>query len=742
MNHSFTEDKEEQKKREKGSSTDLEQRVTLQTKELAALNAIAAAVSQSLDLNDVLNSALDKTLEVMEIEAGGIYLLDEATGVLDIVAQQGFESDFVTGIDKLKLGEGFSGRVAQSGKPLLVRNVSTDPRLTRMVVRDAGLRSAAIFPLSSKGKVLGTFFTIARSDREFSKQDVQLLTSIGHQIGVAIENARLHEDTKNQLAQLTALQETASAVASTLELNQLLNLIIQQATNLLKANGGMLNLVDWGERKDEVVSAAGSVALTLGFSSALDDSLSGWATLHNQPIITNEVQCDSRVDPTAQSYILEKDIQSAAVAPLAIKDQVAGTLVVVGTRGGKGKFNQADLDLLVAFANQAAIAIENARLFEQAQQRMRELEALYRADAELYRHLSLDDVLQALVDISVDILKADKSSLLVWDEGRERLVARAARGFSPETMALLSFSRGEGTFGHVVTTGEPVIVDDALTDPRRKDERPEVVQAAILLEGIRSFMHLPIKIGDDVFGVFSAIYTSPQTFGEDDLRLFTALAGRAALAIENARLFEQSQQVAALGERNRLARELHDSVKQQALAASFQLGTAITLFECDPQNAKKHLLEADNLVDVIRKELTDLILELRPRAMDGKNIAETIHDYAVEWAHQSGIKVHVDVLEPTGMSLEVKQALFRILQESLANVARHSSAECVDVILRVDEDIQFIVKDDGQGFDTQMDHDGMGLQSMRERAEFLDGSFTIETASREGTCILVTFPVN
>jgi GAF domain-containing protein/anti-sigma regulatory factor (Ser/Thr protein kinase) len=741
MNHSLAEEKREQIKRDKGTSTDLEQKVAAQTKELAALNAIAAAVSQSLDLNDVLNNALDKTLEVMETEAGGIYLLDERTGVLNIVVQRGFEPDFVAGIDKLKLGEGFSGHVAKSGQPLLVRDISTDPHFTRMVVQAAGLRSAAIIPLSSKGKVLGTFFTIARSDREFSEQDVQLLTSIGHQIGVAIENTRLYEDTKNQLAQLTTLQETISAVVSTLELDQLLNLIIQQATNLLQADGGMINLVDWEERTDEVVSATGEVALTLGFSSPLDDSLSGWVTIHNQPIITNEVQSDSRVDPTAQSYILEKNIKSAAVAPLAIKDQVVGTLVVVGTRDGKKEFDQPGLDLLVTFANHAAIAIENARLYEQAQQRMRELEALYRADEELYRHLSLDDVLQALVDIGVDILKADKSSLMVWDEMCERFVARVARGFSPETMALLSFARGEGTFGHVAATGEPVIVNDAFNDPRRKDERPEVVQAALFSEGIRSFMHLPIKIGDEVFGVFSAIFTTPRTFGEDDLRRFTAIAERAALAIENARLYEHAQQVATLEERNRLARELHDSVKQQALAASFQLGTAITLFDGDSQTAKKHLLMADNLVDAIRKELTDLILELRPQMDERKDVAETLNDYAVEWAHQSGIEVHVDVQESTRLALEVKQALFRILQESLANVARHSSAECVDVVLRVDDDIQLIIKDDGQGFDARREHSGMGLQSMKERAESLDGTFTVESEPGEGTRVSVTLPV-
>jgi NarL family two-component system sensor histidine kinase LiaS len=207
-------------------------------------------------------------------------------------------------------------------------------------------------------------------------------------------------------------------------------------------------------------------------------------------------------------------------------------------------------------------------------------------------------------------------------------------------------------------------------------------------------------------------------------------------------LLKRRQEMAVSEERNRLARDLHDSAKQQALAASFQMGTALTLFERDAQTAKSHLVEADRLVDSVRKELTDLIHELRPQAMNGKDLAETLKDYAIEWAHQSGIEVNLEVQEPSGLSLEVKQALFRILQESLANIARHSSAEFVDVVLRVDEVIQLVVKDDGQGFDTQVEHAGMGLQSMRERAESLAGSFKIDSIPGEGTCVSVTFPIN
>jgi GAF domain-containing protein len=661
--------------------------------------------------------------------------------VLNLVAQRGFDRDFVKGIDKLKLGEGFSGHVALSNEPLLIADVAADPRLTREVVREAGLKSAAIFPLSSKGKVLGTFFTIVRETREFSDQDIQLLTAIGQHIGVAIENARLYEDAKNQLAQRTALQETTSAIASTLELNDLLNLIIQHATALLQADGGMINLVNWESRRDEVVAATGSATLTLGYGSSLDNSLSGWATLHNQPTISNDVRSDNRVDPTAHAYIKEKDMRSAAVAPLAFKDQVIGTLVVAATQGGKEMFHQSDLDLLVAFANQAAIAIENARLYEQAQERMRELEALHRADTELYQHLSLDEVLNTLVDIGVDILKADKSSLVVWDENQQRLVARVVRGFSPETQKLLSFSRDEGTFGHVFITGEPVIVEDALGDPRKEFERPEVVQATTEQEGIRSFMHLPIKIGDEVFGVFSAIFTTPQTFGEDDLRRFTALAGRAALAIENARLYEQARHVAVLEERNRLARELHDSVKQKALAASFQIGTALALFERNSQSAKTHLEEAENLVDSVRTELTDLILELRPQALDDRSLDEILREYALDWSQQNQKEVNLQLEAAPEVSLDVKQTLLRILQESLANVARHSEAKCVSITLSADAvSVILLVKDDGVGFDQDQAQIGLGLQFMRERAETLDGRFQITSSPGEGASISAAIP--
>jgi NarL family two-component system sensor histidine kinase LiaS len=208
-------------------------------------------------------------------------------------------------------------------------------------------------------------------------------------------------------------------------------------------------------------------------------------------------------------------------------------------------------------------------------------------------------------------------------------------------------------------------------------------------------------------------------------------------------LLTQRQAMAVSEERNRLARDLHDSAKQQALAASFQLGTAITLFEREPQAAREHLAEADALVDAVRKELTDLIHELRPPAMDGQNLADVLKEYAIDWAHRSEIAIEVNVDAQDPLSLEIEQTLYRIAQEALANVARHSAASHVDLLLSDGPGVVTMeIADDGCGFDPGGEHTGMGLLSMRERTEALNGEVVIESEPGRGTRISVTLPVD
>jgi len=225
----------------------------------------------------------------------------------------------------------------------------------------------------------------------------------------------------------------------------------------------------------------------------------------------------------------------------------------------------------------------------------------------------------------------------------------------------------------------------------------------------------------------------------DEITSFTQHLNNMAKQLQN--LLRRRQEMAISEERNRLARDLHDSAKQQALAASFELGTALTLFDRDAENARKHLVEAEMLVDSVRKELTNLVDELRPQPIEGEDFSDFLKEYAIEWSHRSGIELKIDIEKDEKLSLETREILFRIAQEAMANIARHSSANNTDLSLEYGTSkVTMIVKDDGCGFDTSLPQNGIGLRSMRERAEAVGGMFIIESVVNHGTKISVTLP--
>ena len=589
----------------------------------------------------------------------------------------------------------------------------------------------------------------------------------------------------------------------------------------------------------------------------------------------------------------------------------AGALLMVGIIFGASRLrvkriqaHNRDLEKLIGERTRSL----EARTLE-AEQNRQELDALYRAEEKMYRHVHLDEVLQALVDVTVGNLQADKSAVLAWDERREQWVIRVARGFSPEAMAIISFARGEGIIGYVTESGEGIILEDVATDPQRQNERPENVQA-LLDEGIQSLIYLPIKIGDEVFGIFNVSFVRAHAFGQDEQKLFTALVKRAALAIENARLFDaeqrrveqfrviaevshrftltldindllnqvvrliqqtfnyyhvgigliegqeivyrvgagglwdnmqfkykpgrlrlgqeglsgwvgahgepllvqdvshdpryvwmegsqtrsemvvpitvkeetigvldvqsdelnafderdliviqslanqvgaaienarlyiQAKDLAIMEERSRLARDLHDSAKQKAFAALAQLGAAGSHLKNDPSDAKGHLTEAENLVYEVIQELTFLIQEMYPLALKEKGLVTVLREYIFEWENRNNIKVDLKVEGAQQLSLQVEQTLYRISQEALANIARHSQASKVEISVCYKADcVELVVSDNGKGFDvTKKTQNGLGLISMRERVKTIGGSIAIESSPGTGTRVSVSVP--
>jgi PAS domain S-box-containing protein len=181
--------------------------VQREQKRLTALNRISSTVSESLELGTVLSNALDNVVDVMQADVAWIFLLDEKRDELSLAAQRGSEEELSRGLDRLKLGEGFNGRVAQTGQPLFVEDASKDPRLTREVVSKFQLHSTLIVPISSKKKVNGTLCIAMHRYRQYEPDEVALLTAMGNQIGVAVENAHLYQQQQVTAQQLRISEE-------------------------------------------------------------------------------------------------------------------------------------------------------------------------------------------------------------------------------------------------------------------------------------------------------------------------------------------------------------------------------------------------------------------------------------------------------------------------------------------------------------------------------------------------------
>jgi nitrate/nitrite-specific signal transduction histidine kinase len=418
-------------------------------------------------------------------------------------------------------------------------------------------------------------------------------------------------------------------------------------------------------------------------------------------------------------------------------------LIIAAQQVALGNFDQSinadtgdEIEELAEQFNKMASELHESytQLEQRVADRTQELEALYQADEELYRHLNLNQVLQALMDVSVDILHADKSAIMVWDEGSSRLVHQASRGFSQETINQLIFAKNEGLIGTVVQTGESAIIEDTWANPYITSRITEP-------EGIRSFMHVPIKIKGRIFGVFNVNYLKPRAFGGIEQRLFTALAQRASLAIENAQLYEQAQLVAAVEERQRLARELHDAVTQSLFSASLIAEVLTRLWEKNPEEGRRRLDELRNLTRGALAEMRTLLLELRPAALMEAEVQELFRHLCDAFSGRALIPVEYSIETGCPMPDDIKVAYYRIAQETLNNVAKHAQATQVKLKLCCLEDqVLMEIEDDGRGFDpSDVPPDHLGLGIMRERADQIGAEMSLSTVFGHGTKVTVSW---
>jgi nitrate/nitrite-specific signal transduction histidine kinase len=706
----------------------LEQRVADRTKELSALYAVASVVNRSLDLKKILEGALQKTIEVTGIETGGIYLLDHESGNLKITVHCGVSDRFIAGVDNLAVGEGFSGRVFQQGKPIVVNDVAADPRLTRSVVREEGYHSVAIVPLSSRAKIHGTLFLLTKTSRTFSEQDIELVSSIGQQIGGAIENARLLEAEARRTEQFRVISEVGSQITSILELDALLDQMARLIYETFDYYLVEIGLIE-GE---ELVFKSGVGGEWVGefreFRLPLDEkSLTGWAALHSSPAMIPDVAVDPRY-----TRVSSVETKSELVLPLQVKNTVIGVLNVESDR--LSAFNEGDLAVLQLFAAQASIAIDNARLLEREMRRADQFQVLSKVGSQITSILDVDN----LLDTIARSIKETFGYYLITIgliEG-EDLVFRAGLKTKADNPVFIppQIKVGEqGITAWVAANGRPLLVNDVTKDDRYLiyDEASET----------RAELAVPLMTASGVIGVLNVESNRVNAFDESDLTVLQTLAQQAAIAIENARLYERARELAVIDERNRLARDLHDSVTQTLFSSSLIAEVLPRLWHRDHEEGIRRLEELRLLSRGALAEMRTLLLELRPATLIEADIEDLLAQLAEVAKTRGQVPVEVEVTGEYPLPDDVKINLYHIAQEAMNNIVKHAEAERIQVHLDLDaEAVTLTVIDNGIGFDpaeNQPEH--LGLEIMRERADAIGGKLIVKSESGAGTKITCTW---
>ncbi len=710
----------------------LEQQVAERAKELAALNTIAVTVSQYLDLDQVLNNALDVTLQVMGIEAGGIYLLDEKADLLVVRALRGFSAKFAAAIDGLRVGEGYSGRVIQTGKPIIVKDISQDERLSRVAEWKKDVHSMAIIPLSSKGKTLGVMFVATEGTCELVDSEFQLLISIGRQIGVAVDNARLFKAEQRRAEQFRLIGEVSRHIISILDVDQLLEEIVRQVNDILGYYLVGIGLVEG----DEIVARTGigpywengqrePVRLKIG-----QEGITGWVAATGECLLVPDVT----KEPHYYHVPEITETRSELAVPLRVKEQVIGVLDVQSRR--LAAFDEGDVVVLQSLADQAAMAIENARLFAIEQRRADQFRAINQVGRRITSILDTDELLSQMVELIREMLGYPIVGIGLV-EGDE-LVFRAGvapRGKLPVDVRI---KVGTGVTGWVAVSGESFLVPDVSLEP--KFVSPVPVSS-------RSELAVPMKTKDAVIGVLNVESENLNAFDESDRIVLESLANQAAVAIENARLYEQARLLAVLEERHRLARDLHDSVTQALYGVTlYSEAAAGQLALKNLDRAAAHLRVLRNTAQEALAEMRLLIYELRPPVLEEDGLVAALQARLLAVEGRVGLQTRLKVEGEGRLPSEIEEGLYRIAQEALNNALKHAQAHNISVCLRFAPqggDVSLDIVDDGAGFDREAvrGKGGLGLSTMKERAAELGGRLSIESWPGEGTRVRVEAPL-
>jgi PAS domain S-box-containing protein len=559
----------------------------------------------------------------------------------------------------------------------------------------------------------------------------------------------LSESEHRQRLLAEGLSESSIALNMSLELDSVLDHIFEQTRRTIPFTVADVALIEDGRVR---------IARTWGIGETANGNEKNYA-INEFPIW--ETVCETKSTQLIPDTSIEKQwttyreipcIRSYMAAPLIYNDTVIG-IINVGSDHHHA-FDSSTSNNLRAFAASAAVAIQNARLYEAEQLNRKVAEILNDASVALARTLDIQLVLKTILDYAQMILPLDVVFILLREDN-DRYRIRSVRARDQDDLESILLNRS------IDLLDEPVIKpffenlkSTLISDASEMEEWAPPAQLA----SMRSWLGIPLDSMGKIIGMVVAASATAGSFRSDQIHLAEAVVGQASVALQNAWLFEQvrsgRERLQQLSrhlvdiqedERKYIARELHDETGQAL--TSLKLGLRAIEVEARGQaNITEKVGSLKILADGILEGIHRLAVNLRPASLDHLGLAEAITSLIELISQGSGITARFKILGTAvreRLTEDIEASIYRIVQESLTNVIRHAHATRADVILEwQDEKIVIIIEDDGVGFDMQSarNADQLGLLGMQERAEMLGGALLIDSTPKMGTTLVVEIP--
>ncbi len=443
-----------------------------------------------------------------------------------------------------ELQSGLAGWAIREQQAVLSPRGAPDPRESPEIqARRAkfGAGDVIVAPMGYRDRMVGTITVINRSsDPRYSQHDVTLLSAMAKQVAAAVDNARLFEQTQSALNETRALYRVAQALITLGDLEELLRAVVAAIADALPADGVLL--VTFDLEAQQVLNYIGTDSSLIPERpddfSKLWEGLSGWVLRNREPALSPKGRRDPRESEAVHQDRLRNRCGAVIVAPLQYRDKLVGTITALNYID-QPDFIARDVELMMAMANQAAIAVENARLFDRTQGALAETQALYRVSRSLVAFEDLRELLRAVVNAVAAALSASWAVIITFDVA-ERRVERIVQGgpYLPPPYTLDFEELWEGLTGWVIREGKPALSPKGRPDPREG----ELVRRHREERGGGSMIVAPLRYRGKMLGTITVMNElHKRDFNSHDVDLLTTMANQTAAAVDNARLFAQTQ---------------------------------------------------------------------------------------------------------------------------------------------------------------------------------------------------------